>query len=192
MDLRLLQGSGAVADDASVPEMTSEELDALIAVEAPKRHLPPAFVKAIVAQESSFDPGAIRHEPQINDFSAGLMQVLLGTARSMGYQGTSGQPSDLSGIFDPRTNLEYGCRWLSHCLVVAGSLEGAASMYNGGWRPLLGFGRPVLRDITVCLIHDQHTGDCIKQRLVPAGEYANQDYVNSVMAFKATYEKAAA
>lgn len=171
--------------------MTSEELDVLIAQEGGKHHLPAAFVKAIVAQESSFDPGAVRHEPQINDFSAGLMQVLLGTARSMGYTGTSGQPSDLSGIFDPQTNLEYGCRWLSHCLVVAGSQAGAASMYNGGWRPLLGFGRPVVRDLTVCLIHDQKTGDCIKSRLVKAGEYANQEYVDSVMRFMATYQQAA-
>lgn len=156
------------------------EYDAVIAPVALNHALPLAFVKAIITVESAFNPRAVRHEPQLQTFSAGLMQILLTTARSMGYTGTSGQPSDLSGIFDPATNVEYGCRWLSHCVRLAGNLEGGASAYNGGYRPALGFGHPAPKDLQVCLAHDQASGACIRWQAVKAGEYANQGYVDRV------------
>ena len=62
---------------------------------------PDGLTLATIETESSFVAGAIRKEPQINDASYGLMQILYGTAKQMGYSG------DPEGLFDPETNIRY-------------------------------------------------------------------------------------
>jgi soluble lytic murein transglycosylase-like protein len=138
----------------------------------------PALVMATMAVETggTFNPNAMRLEPAIGDASIGLMQVLLGTARQFGYSG------DQAGLFDPAENITAGARYLEDCLHRSGgNIAGAASAYNGGWRPTLGFGKPATQPLTVCLARDQTTGKCLRTRNVPAGEYSNQSYVNSVL-----------
>lgn len=61
-----------------------------------------ADVLAVIEIESARDPQAFRAEPQINDASRGLLQVLLSTARDRGYGG----PPD--GLFDPLTSIRVG------------------------------------------------------------------------------------
>jgi soluble lytic murein transglycosylase-like protein len=100
---------------------------------AVKINLPenPRFVKnltkAIIAQESSFDPKAFRVEPKINDASRGLMQILYRTAKGVGYAGNS------QDLFDPKINIVYGQKYLIAQLKrYPASLEDAISAYNGG------------------------------------------------------------
>lgn len=65
-----------------------------------------ADVLAVIEIESSFNPRAYRAEPQINDASYGLMQVLATTAADRGYRGP------VEGLFDPETNIRLGMRQL--------------------------------------------------------------------------------
>lgn len=157
------------------------DFDPIIRPIADKYGVEPAFLKAVIAQESRFSPSAARSEPQLHDASAGLMQILYSTAKGQGYRGTFGSPTDLTGLFDPAINVEYGARYLRDCLARTSAHANAASMYNGGYRPNLGFGERATRQVTICLARDSN-GKCIKSRTVPPGEFANQEYVNNVLA----------
>jgi len=90
----------------------------------------PALIKAVITKESSWNPQAYRGEPQINDASRGLMQILFRTAQGMGYGGTP------DGLFDPATNINFGSRYLADRLSVYGYPSGV-SAYNAG-RPITG------------------------------------------------------
>lgn len=115
--------------------------------------VPYAVVKGVMAHESLFDPHAYRAEPQIGDASRGLMQILLATAKHVGFTG----PADL--LFDPSTNLTYGIRYLREVYdLTGGNWPAAFSAYNGGYRPTLGYGRV----------------------LPSTGKFANQAYVDAV------------
>lgn len=144
--------------------------------------VPTALIKAIIGQESAFRPTAYRVEAAIQDASIGLMQILYSTARGMGYTGPVGDVSQLTGLYHPDTNIMFGTAFLDSQLNRSGgNIRDAISAYNGGWRPDLGFGRVAKTALTVCLMRDT-TGKCIRTRAVPVGEYANQPYVNAVMA----------
>ena len=67
---------------------------------ADKYDLDPDVIFATVMLESGGDRHAIRHEPTLGDASYGLGQILFGTARGLGFDGT---PNDL---FDPKVNIE--------------------------------------------------------------------------------------
>lgn len=156
------------------------DFDAIINPVALKYNIEPAFLKAVIAQESRFNPKASRSEPQLHDASAGLMQILYSTAKDKGYRGTFGSPTDLTGLFDPAINVEFGARYLRDCLARTSAHGNAASMYNGGYRPNLGFGERATRQVTICLARDSN-GKCVKSRTVPPGEFANQEYVDNVL-----------
>ena len=149
--------------------------DGIIRPMAAQQHVPVALVKAVIAHESRFVPTAIRGEPQLNDASRGLMQLLFATAQGLGFNGQA------DALFNPGVNIPLGIRYLAEQLARAGGdWAGAVSAYNGGYRPELGFGRRTTKVVTVCLARDQVTGKCIRTRTVPIGEFANQDYVNDV------------
>lgn len=122
--------------------------DALISLArqtAQQLNLPPALVCALIEQESSWNPWAIRYEPAFFDryiapqhlnpteaharaFSYGLMQVMGQVARELGFTGAY-----LAALCDPQTAIEYGCRKLKNCLSKAnGVVEDALLRYNGG------------------------------------------------------------
>lgn len=61
-----------------------------------------ALIMGIMQKESSFNPRAYRAEPQINDASYGLMQVLYSTARDRGYGGAP------DGLYDPEISIRLG------------------------------------------------------------------------------------
>lgn len=143
--------------------------------------VPVSIIKAVIGAESAFNPRAFRIEPHIitegsPDGSAGLMQLLLRTARELGYGGT------IPNLYIPALNIYYGTMLLSENFSRTGSWPGALSMYNGGYRPSLGFGEPATRTVTVCLARNAQ-GDCVSRHTVRAGEYANQVYVNKVLGF---------
>lgn len=94
----------------------------------------PAIVLAVIGTESSFNPKAFKQEP--NDASYGLMQVLFGTAKGLGYTGTT------AGLFDPVTSIDLGTKLLGQNLRArGGDVDAAVSQYNGGYRPTYGFGK---------------------------------------------------
>jgi hypothetical protein len=156
--------------------------DPIIKAKASIHGVPFTLIQAVIGQESQFNPAAYRGEVRLQDGSIGLMQILYSTARSMGYSGPVGNAQDLTGLYEPATNLEYGTRYLSQQYNRAGQdPAGAVSAYNGGWRPELGFGRPATKAVRLCLARDQKTGECTRWRDVKSGEYGNKPHVDAVM-----------
>lgn len=98
----------------------------------------PALVLAVIHMESGGDPDAFRVEPAVADASFGLMQLLLGTARGLGFATAP------KFLFDPPVNVELGTRllavntkqhgspWLA--LIAYNGGDGAVGWYKRGWR----------------------------------------------------------
>lgn len=107
------------------------------------------LVAAVVTVESTWDPHAFRYEPafaypfKAEEFSKlhritlsselvfqktsfGLMQIMGGVARELGFVG------QLSQLFDPALNLEYGIRYLLTRMRRYPLLEEAIAAYNAG------------------------------------------------------------
>lgn len=150
--------------------------------------IPRAALRAVVWIESGWDPTAFLAEQGGGQSgSYGLTQVTLATAQGMGF---SGDPSQL---LDPQTNANYGA------LIFAGALKNAeqanpgadpvtllqmaASAYNGGYRPSLGFGAPATQTVTVCLRTDPTTGACLESFTAQPGQYGNQGYVDNFTSY---------
>lgn len=162
------------------------DFDSLIR-DAAKRHAVPfALIKAIIAAESGFRPDAIRGEPHLADASRGLMQVLYSTAIGTGYKG------EPSGLFEPRANIDAGTSYLASLLSKTGNVAGAASAYNGGYRPSYAFGVPATAAVAaeiagwnppgLCLARDA-AGKCVRRFSPKVGQYGNQEYVDKVMGY---------
>jgi hypothetical protein len=125
--------------------------------------VPVWVIKAVIATESCFDPGA--YNPELGSTtgaSRGLMQVTEQTARGLGFTG------DISKLKTPTVNIYYGTKLLSQ--LYKGDWRNAVSAYNGGYRPHLGFGAPIERAGVRCM-----------GRIVPVGEYCNQKHVDRFM-----------
>jgi soluble lytic murein transglycosylase-like protein len=80
--------------------------DAFIQAASRQYNVPESWIRAVIETESSWNPNAYRAEPQINDASYGLMQLLLGTAKGLGYTGNP------TGLYDPQTNIDLGSHLL--------------------------------------------------------------------------------
>lgn len=134
-----------------------------------KYNIPTVWIKAIIAQESNWDPLAIRFEPSYsylyNKFeiakncgvtvdtevvcqkmSWGLGQIMGGLARSRGLEGPMGQ------LFNPETNIDFMGRFLKDLKGHADNTDDIFAMYNGGPR----------------------------DKFKNGGKYPNQSYVDSV------------
>jgi len=70
--------------------------------------IPFHLVKGMIALESGFNPKAYRYEKHIDDASRGLMQILLRTARAVGFKG------EKEALFKPHTNIFYGVKHLKN------------------------------------------------------------------------------
>ena len=101
--------------------------DAIIHAQAVEFDVPVAWIKAVIQTESSWNPKAYRAEPQINDASYGLMQLLYRTARGLGYDGTP------EGLYDPAINIALGAKLLGDLRVRYGDdFRRVYSAYNSG------------------------------------------------------------
>ncbi|MDX5402846.1 MAG: lytic transglycosylase domain-containing protein [Rhodobacterales bacterium] len=108
----------------SVPLYPNEtpELRRLIEAAARENDVPVELVQRVIVRESTHRPGA-RNGPYY-----GLMQILPGTARTMGFRG---QPSDL---LDAETNLRYAVRYLRGAWLLSdGSHDRAVMWYARGY-----------------------------------------------------------
>ncbi len=84
--------------------------------------LPPALVDAVMAVESRYNPAVVGMDGEV-----GLMQVMLPTARMMGFAGT---PAELAS---PEVNVHYGVRYLAGAWRRAnGDLCTATMKYRAG------------------------------------------------------------
>lgn len=81
--------------------------DSAIQQAAVKWQVPEVWIRAVIDTESSWDPNAYRAEPQINDASYGLMQLLVRTARNLGFTG------DAEDLYEPGLNIDLGTKLLS-------------------------------------------------------------------------------
>jgi soluble lytic murein transglycosylase-like protein len=92
--------------------------DDIIRDHAGEHGVPAALVKAVIAAESNFDPRA--RSPK---GAQGLMQLMPGTARSLG----------VADAFDPAQNLDGGVRHLGSLLTLyGGDVSRALAAYNAG------------------------------------------------------------
>lgn len=95
------------------------ELLRLVHQEAARAELPPELVLAVIQVESNFDRFAISSAG-----ARGLMQIMPFWLDELG------RPDD--NLFDPATNLRYGCTILRHYLDrERGDLAPALARYNG-------------------------------------------------------------
>lgn len=107
--------------------MDFDAYDDLIMDASERYNVPFLWVKAFIGTESSFDPNAYRAEPQIGDASRGLMQVLLKTARNLGFEGEADE------LFKPEVSIEYGTKLMRELINRFGNdFRRIASAYNSG------------------------------------------------------------
>lgn len=92
-------------------------LDSLIAKHAAANALPEELVRRVIKRES----GGNSHIVSKGNY--GLMQIKLGTARSLGYQGGA------AGLLDPETNMTYAVKYLAGAYRVAGGDSSRAVHY---------------------------------------------------------------
>jgi soluble lytic murein transglycosylase-like protein len=96
--------------------------DDIIAVNAVAYSVPEAWIRAVIATESSWRPSIISA-----DGGYGLMQLMPDTARALGYSG------DVSGLLDPETNIGLGTKLLGQLRARYGDdVQAVYSAYNSG------------------------------------------------------------
>ena len=109
----------------------------------------PSLLKAIIAVESNWDPRVSRFEPNwkylyyarenaerlgitvetekvLQSMSIGLMQIMGGVARELGFKG------NLSELFKPEINLDYGIKKLKALIKKYPEEMDVISSYNQG------------------------------------------------------------
>jgi soluble lytic murein transglycosylase-like protein len=100
-----------------------ETYDKLIAAHAAANGVPESLVHRVITRESRYNPRLIGHCGCL-----GLMQIKLGTARSLGYEGNA------QGLLDPETNLTYGVKYLAGAYRTAGgNADRAVALYAAGY-----------------------------------------------------------
>src|SRR5579859_3807686 len=128
------------------------QLVALARKAAASQSLDPALVCAVIEQESSWNPWAMRYEPAFfakyvahlftnnkitaseayaRGFSWGLMQIMGQVAREMGFDGMF-----LSALCDPEQGLAIGCKLLRKKIdAMNGDTTRGLLAWNGGGNP---------------------------------------------------------
>jgi hypothetical protein len=151
------------------------DFDDLVQAASVQYGIPVPVIKGLIATESGFRADASKGESG-GRTSAGLTQLLLGTAQGLGYSGPLGSPDDLSGLYDPETNIDLGVQYLGQQYGRAGSWWGAYSAYNGGWNPARAMGVPATADILPLKVIVNSLP--LTYRDVALGEYGNQPAVD--------------
>ena len=98
--------------------VTSQEIDDVIDKAAQKHSVDANLVRALIKQESNFNPSAVS-----NKGAMGLMQLMPGTARQLG----------VSDPFDPQQNVDAGVKHLKQLLDnYNGDVRLGLAAYNAG------------------------------------------------------------
>jgi hypothetical protein len=172
-------------------------VSALAETAAREANVPAWLILAIAQHESGgFYPDARRGEAHLSDSSHGLMQILLGTARSTGFNGEAGSWNNVTrtgtGLYDPLTNLRAGAKHLRQLLnATSGDVERTVSAYNAG----LGNARKATSPTRFCLLWKPTAPrigrsldrDCANIVVVQTGQWMNQGYVDAIHRIALTY-----
>lgn len=103
------------------------EIESLVFRRAVDAGHDPILFGCLIQQESGFNTRAYRAEPQINDASYGLVQILYGTAKGIGFSGTAEE------LYEPEVNLTYGLKYFTLCMNAhEGHPMWALAAYNAG------------------------------------------------------------
>jgi soluble lytic murein transglycosylase-like protein len=89
-------------------------LSALISQYSATYGVPASLIRRVIARESGGNPRAVSRG------NYGLMQIKLGTARSLGYAGGA------AGLLDADTNMRYAVKYLAGAWKVSGGSEARA------------------------------------------------------------------
>jgi soluble lytic murein transglycosylase-like protein len=96
--------------------------ESMVAAQASANGVPASLVHRIIMRESRYNPRAVSRG------NYGLMQIRLGTARTMGYGGSA------DGLLDAATNMTYAVRYLAGAYRAAGGNENrAVALYARGY-----------------------------------------------------------
>jgi len=80
-------------------------------------NVPESLIRRVIKRESGGNARTVSRG------NYGLMQIKLGTARSMGYQGGA------AGLLDPNTNMNYAVKYLAGAWRLSGGSEARAVHY---------------------------------------------------------------
>lgn len=130
-------------------------------------NVPAPLVMGLIQQESNFSPWATATDPRdvARGGSYGLMQMSLATARALGYKGVTGDPAQLTGLYDPVTNVSLGVAYLRDLITATrGDTAAAVSGYNAG-------------------LSSERQGDGKRTGNDRTAPFINQSYVDAVMTF---------
>ena len=119
----VLAAGAASAQQRQIAQLDAHgNLDALIAKHAAAYGVPENLVRRVIARESGGNPRVV----SAGNF--GLMQIKLGTARAMGYQGGA------AGLLDADTNMTYAVKYLAGAYQAAhGNADRAVAYYASGY-----------------------------------------------------------
>ena len=110
-------GKPSVVARAATYSGNTSQMQALIRKYAQAYQMPETLIHRVIQRESGYNPRA-RNGPYY-----GLMQILPGTAQTMGYDGPA------SGLLDAETNLIYAGKYLRGAWLVSHGNEGRAVMW---------------------------------------------------------------
>ncbi len=99
----------------------------IVAKEATKNHLDPAFVYSVIKTESNFKPDALSRAGAV-----GLMQITPDTFEWLQTKLKSDTVYTSEDLFMPEINIRYGCKFLSLLLEKYDKRETALCAYNAG------------------------------------------------------------
>jgi soluble lytic murein transglycosylase-like protein len=86
----------------------------MVARHAAANGVPASLVHRVIMRESRYNPRAV------SKGNYGMMQIRLGTARAMGYSGTT------AGLLDPEVNMTFAVKYLAGAYKASGGSEGGA------------------------------------------------------------------
>ena len=113
---------GEIIAPARSPYSWDGSMDASIARHAAAHGVPIELARRVVKRESGGNPRAV------SQGNYGLMQIRLGTARAMGYQGNA------QGLLDPDVNMTYAMRYLAGAhRASGGNHDRAIALYARGY-----------------------------------------------------------
>jgi len=118
--IAIISAAGVAACTAKTA--SSRPYDKIVAEMARKHNVPVALAHAIIRVESNYNAKARGRAGEI-----GLMQIKPTTARGLGFSGSA------QALYNPRTNLEYGMKYLGKAhRLGGGNICQTILKYNAG------------------------------------------------------------
>ena len=154
---------------ANPPRRYPMEYVELVRTNALSREIPPAWVAAVILAESSYDPQAISSVG-----ARGLMQIMPETAEWISKK--FDEPCDLERLFDPETNIRYGCWYLGYLFGRFGDMRAATAAYHAGQG-----------SVDKWLQNPEYSSDGKTLKVIPFESTAT--YVERVMKYYEKYQK---